>query len=250
MERLNAVLDAQVEAAAEAAGASEPLTAVEQLRDGLVARHAATLRRMFVREDDAAVLVVLSLPAERIAEEERRLADSTELNVKVIDPATHESMLRLAEAGLITLPGGELREIYPVGGSPDTESDGRVLRARALAERAEHKLKAAALLDGGGFGEEAHAPAAEAARLAAGSLAAMRGETEPGDAESATEFLLGKEPGEVPGGPPHDVIRILSGEEVEAGAAAPVGDFLARISRMIKDMAAAPGRAAGTFEAA
>ena len=250
MERLNAVLDAQVEAAAEAAGASEPLTAVEQLRDGLVARHAATLRRMFVREDDAAVLIVLSLPAERIAEEERRLADSTELNVKVIDPATHESMLRLAEAGLITLPGGELREIYPVGGSPDTESDGRVLRARALAERAEHKLKAAALLEGGGFGEEAHAPAAEAARLAAGSLAAMRGETEPGDAESATEFLLGKEPGEVPGGPPHDVIRILSGEEVEAGAAAPVGDFLARISRMIKDMAAAPDRAAGTFEAA
>ena len=248
MERLNAVLGAQAEAAA--ADTARPLTAVERLRDSLVVEHGEVLRRISVREGDEAVLVVMALPPERIAEEERRLAESTELNVKVIDPATHESMLRLAEAGLIALPAGELREIYPVGGSPNTESDSRVLRARALAERAEHKLKAAALLEGGGFGEEAYAPAVEAARLAVGSLAAMRGEPEPGDAESATEFLLGKEPGEIPGVPPHDVIRILSGEEVEAGAAAPVGDFVVRISRMIKDMAAAPDGAAGTFEAA
>ena len=256
MERLNAVLGAQAEAVAAAAaegaaeGAARALTAVEQLRDDLVAAHGATLRRVFVRDGDEAVLVVLALPPERIAEEGRRLAESTALNVEVIDPATHESMLRLAETGLIALPGGELRELYPAAGSKDIESDGRALRARTLVDRAEHKLKAAALLEGGGFGEEAHAPAAEATRLAAGSLAAMRGEPESGDAESATEFLLGKEPGEVPGGPPHDVIRILSGEEVEAGAAAPIGDFLARISRMIKDMAAAPDRAAGTFEAA
>ena len=50
---------------------------------------------------------------ERIADEERYLAESTTLNVRVIDPATYESMLRLAEAGLIALPGGELGEIYP-----------------------------------------------------------------------------------------------------------------------------------------
>ena len=58
MERLNAVLGAQAEAAA--AGAPRPLTAVEQLRDGLAVEHGATLRRIFVRENDETVLVVIS----------------------------------------------------------------------------------------------------------------------------------------------------------------------------------------------
>ena len=151
MERLNAVLDAPAEAAAAtAADAPRALTAVEQLRDGLFAEHGATLERIFAREDDEAVLIVLSLPPEGIAEEERRLAGSTELGVKVIDPATHESMLRLAEAGLIALPAGELREVYPAADSEHSEVDSRILRAKALAERAEHKLKAAALLESGG----------------------------------------------------------------------------------------------------
>ena len=119
--------------------------------------------------------MVLALAPEGIAEEERRLAESTALNVEVIDPATHESMLRLAEAGLIALPGGELRELYPACGAERSESDGRILRAKALTDRAEHKLKAAMLLVGGGFAEEARAPAVEAARLAVAALAAMRG---------------------------------------------------------------------------
>ena len=229
MERLNAVLGAQVEAETAAAAA---LTAVERLRDGLVAEHAARLRRIFVREDDEAVLVVLALPPEGIVEQERRLAESTDLNVKVIDPATHESMLRLAEAGLIALPGGELREVYPASGSTATEADGRILRARALAERAEHKLKAAALLQGGGFAEEACVPAVEAARLAVGSLATMRGEPEPGDAESAAEFLLGEETDAIPGGPPHDAIRVLSGDVADGDTVAPIEAFVAQVSRI------------------
>ena len=87
MERLNAVLGAQVEAAAAAAaeGAAEDAarapSAVERLRDDLVVAHGATLQRVFASEGDEAVLVVLALPSERIAEEERRLAESTELNV-------------------------------------------------------------------------------------------------------------------------------------------------------------------------
>ena len=153
MERLNAVLGARADAAAAAAaeGAARALTAVEQLRDGLVTAHGATLRRVFVRDGDEAVLVVLALPSERIAEEERRLGESTALNVKVIDPTTHESMLRLAEAGLIALPEGELREVWPASGPKRSESDGRILRAKALTDRAEHKLKAAVLLVGGGL---------------------------------------------------------------------------------------------------
>ncbi len=232
MERLNAVLGVQAEAEEAAAGT---LTAVELLRDSLVAEHATTLRRMLVHEDDEAVLVVLALPPKGIAEQERRLAESTDLNVKVIDPATHESMLRLAEAGLIALPGGALREIYPASDSTDTESDGRLLRAGELTERAEHKLKAAALLQGGGFTEEARVPAVEAARLAAGALAAIRGEDEPGDAESAAEFLLGEEPNGVPGTPPLDAIRILSGDETDRDPVAPLEEFLSCISRMLSD---------------
>ena len=151
MERLEAVLGARADAAAAAAaegaaeGAARALSAVEQLRDDLVAAHGATLRRVFVRDGDEAVLVVLALPPERIAEEEGRLGESTALNVKVIDPATHESMLRLAEAGLIALPGGELR-----GGlsrlrcgtlrvrrpSPAGESAHRPCRAQAQGGRA------------------------------------------------------------------------------------------------------------------
>ena len=245
MERLNAVLDAQAGAAAAAAAdASRARTAVERLRDDLVADHGATLQRVFASDGDAAVLAVISLPPERVAEEERRLAETTELNVKVIDPATHEAMLRLAQAGLITLPAGGLREVYPAAGSEDAASDGRILRARALVERAEHKLKAAALLEGGGFAEEARAPAVEAARLAAGALAALRGEPEPDDAESAAELLLGEEPAGVPGGPPHAVIRVLSGDAAGAGASAvaPVGELVARVSRMITDAAAATPR--------
>ena len=242
MERLDAVLGARADAAAAAEGAVEgaarALTAVEQLRDDLVTAHGATLRRVFVRDGDEAVLVVLALPSDGIAEEERRLAESTALNVKVIDPATHESMLRLAEAGLIALPGGELREVYPACGPQRSESDGRLLRAKALTDRAEHKLKAAVLLVGGGFAEEARAPAVEAARLAVAALAAMRAKPEPGDAESAAEFLLGEEPEGIPGGPPHDAIRALSGDEPQDGEVARIEEFVSRISWMVADMSA------------
>ena len=222
MERLDAVLGARADAAAAdaaegaAEGATRALTAVEQFRDDLVVAHGATLRRLFVRDGDEAVLVVLALPPERIAEEERRLA----------------------EAGLIALPGGELREVYPASGAERSESDGRLLRAKALTDRAEHKLKAAVLLVGGGFAEEARVPAVEAARLAVATLAAMRGKPEPGDAESAAEFLLGEEPEGIPGGPPHDAIRALSGDEPQDGEVARIEEFVSRISWMVADMSA------------
>ena len=241
MERLNAVLGTR--ATAEPAAPDAP-TDVELLRDGLVAEHAAALRRIFVREDDDTVLVVLALPPEGVAEQERRLAESANLRIKVIDPATHESMLRLAEAGLITLPGGALKEIYP-GSGTDAELDDRRLRARALAERADHKLKAAALLQGGGFAEEARMPAVEAARLAVGSLAAMRGEAEPDDAESAAEFLLREDPDGIPGGPPRDAIRVLSGEEVDGDPVGPLEKFISCISRMLSGPSGASRGAAG-----
>ena len=117
------------------------------------------------------------------------------------------------------------------------------LRAKALTDRAERKLEAAVLLVGGGFTEEARAPAVEAARLAVAALAAMRGKSEPGDAESAAELLLGEEPNGIPGGPPHDAIRALSGDEPEDGEVAGIEEFVSRMSRMVADMSA-PSRVA------
>ena len=230
MERLNAVLGARTDAAAEGAveGAARARTPVEQLRDDLVAVHGATLRQVFARDGDEAVLVVLALPPEHIAEEERRLAEFTALSVKVIDPATHESMLRLAEAGLIELPGGELREIHPASGPERSESDGRRLRAKALTDRAEHKLKAAVLLVGGGFAEEARAPAAEAARLAVAALAVMGGRAEP-VRRVGREFLLG---GERTGsrGPPHERSGPVGRRSGESAKVARVERFVSRIA--------------------
>ncbi|MCE2423482.1 MAG: hypothetical protein J4G03_09320, partial [Gemmatimonadetes bacterium] len=121
--------------------------------------HGAALRQILVREGEDTALVVVALPAGQLAEEERRLAEATGLDVKLIDPAAHEAMLRLAEAGLISMPAGELREVYPAPGAEGAEAASRRLRGRSLVDRAEHKLKAADLLEGGGFSEEARAPA-------------------------------------------------------------------------------------------
>ena len=99
------------------------------------------------------------------------------------------------------------------------------------------------LLVGGGFAEEARAPAVDSARLAVAALAAMRGKPEPDDAESAAEFLLGEEPEGIPGGPPHGAIRALSGDDAEGGEVAGIEEFVSRISWMVTDMSA-PSRGA------
>ena len=224
MERLQAVLGAGPKEEEAAAGAPPAETALDRLRDALVAGHGAALQRILAREGACAALVVLNLPAPRLAEEERRLSELTGLSVKVIAPDAYESMRRLAEAGLIAMPAEDLREVYPAAGAEDDGSAGRRLRAKALAERAEHKLKAAVLLEGGGFPEEARAPAVEAARLAAGCLAVAEGAPEPEDAEAAAAFLLEHEV--AAGGLPLDAVGILSGEALEAEAAAPVRSLL------------------------
>ena len=182
-------------------------------------------------------LVVVSLPPDRLAEAQRRLDGTPGLKVTVIDQATHETMLRLAREGLISLPaggsggsGGEMREVYPPPGEEGARSDGRVLRATALVEQAKHKLKAAALLEGGGFPEEARAPAVEAALLATGAMAALRGEPEPGDADSAAAFLLREGLEEGRGDLPRGAVRVLSGDGGKEGAAGPVGSLLDWVS--------------------
>ena len=240
VERMQAVLGAGAENEEDVAGASAPAAALDRLRDDLVGEHGAALRRILVREGDDTALVVIALPAGHLAEEERRLAESTGMNVKLIDPAAHEAMLRLAEAGLISMPAGDLREVYPAADSEDAEDASRFLRARALAERALHKLKAAALLEGGGFAEEARAPALEAGQLAVGCLAASVGEPEPEDAEAAAAYLLEQDFGT--GALPLGAVRVLSGDEAETGPVAPVRELVDAASRCIEDTAAASRR--------
>ena len=240
VERLQTVLGAGAAVDEDLSGAPPLPTPLGRLRDELVGEHGAGLRRILVREGDETALIVVSLPAGRIAEEERRLAESTGLNIRLIDPAAHEAMLRLAEAGLISMPAGDLREVYPAPDSEDAEDTGRTLRARALAERAQHKIKAAALLEGGGFAEEARAPAVEAARLAAGSLAASVGEPEPEDGEAAAAYLLQRDFGA--GELPLDAIRLLSGEEAGAGTVDPVRQLLDTVARRMEDTVAASHR--------
>ena len=186
--------------------------------------HGTALHKVLVPEGEGAALVVVSLPPQRLAEEERRPVESTGLAVKVVDRTTYEALLGLAQAGLISMPAGELREVYPVRESEDAESAGRALRARTLAERAERKLEAATLLESGGFAEEARVPATEVARFAAGSLAASMGEAEPEDSEAAAAFLLQRE--ESAGTLPLDAMRLLSGEVPEAGVVAAVRPLL------------------------
>ena len=230
LERLNQVLDSAPRATEDE---QPPLAVIDKLRDDLVAEHGAALHRIFARADEGAVLVVVSLPPDRTAEEERRLAQIEDLEVNVIDQVTHEAMLRLAKTGMISLPTEALREVYPGSASAAAESEGQILRATALVDRGTHKLKVATLLEGGGFAEEAQAPAAEAACLAVGALAALRGEPEPEDPESAAAFLLRSGLEEIRGEQPHGAIGVLSGEPGEEGAAAPVKTLVSWVADLI-----------------
>ncbi|MDE0229297.1 MAG: hypothetical protein OXJ62_10660, partial [Spirochaetaceae bacterium] len=120
-------------------------------------------------------------------------------------------------------------------GAEQERAAAQAARARALVDQAVHKLKAAALLEGGGFAEEAQAPALEGARLAVGDLAATRGEAEPEDADAAAALLLGNAPAEIPDGLPHEAIRILSGEPAIDGIVTPVRELVERIVQIVED---------------
>ena len=210
---------------------AEP-SAVERLRDDLVARHGPALKRILVRDGSGEALVVASLPPEATAEEERRLAQAFKVPVNVIDEATHEAMLRLAKAGFVSVPTEGMSEVFPGPGGQTPQTDHRVVRANALVERAQRKFKAAALLEGGGFGEEARQPAVEAACLGTGALAALRGVDEPADAEGAAAFLVQSTTDGDADDVPHGIVGLLSDPHGEGGIA-PVGELLARVAGAI-----------------
>ena len=233
MERLKAVLGPDPTAQPDEAAAPS-ISPTEALRDRLIADHGSALSRIFGHGSGTAILAVIDLPADRISEEEKRVAGLTELAITVIDPATHESMMRLAKSGLIPSPTETMEEIFPVPGErEDAEERASLLRARALADRADHKLKAAQLLAGGGFAEEACVPAVDAIRLAAGSLAAMTSGVEPEDVEGAAAFLASLEPAGEADGVALDAVRVLSGDTNDRDPVETAVAFLKHVSGRI-----------------
>ncbi len=233
MERLKAVLGTESTAEPDE-GAAPPVSPTEALRDRLIAEHGSALSRIFGHENGTAILAVIDLPADRIGEEEKRLAELTDLTVTVIDPATHDSMMRLAQSGLIPSPTETMKQIFPVPGErEDAEERANLLRARALADRADHKLKAAQLLAGGGFAEEAHVPAVDAIRLTVDSLAALTTGVEPEDMEEAVAFLVGLEPGVQSDGISMDAVRVLSGDTMKRDPVETAAAFLNHVSSRI-----------------
>ena len=233
MERLKTVLGPDPAAEVDEA-AAPPVSPTDALRDRLIADHGSALSRIFGHENGTAILAVIDLPANRIGEEEERLARLTELAVTVIDPATHESMLRLAKSGLIPSPTETMEELFPVPADQEGEDErANLLRARALADLADHKLKAAQLLAGGGFAEEACVPAVDAISMTAGALAAMTSRVEPEDTEQAAEFLASLEPGSESDGAALDAVRVLSGDTSERDPVETAAAFLDHVSRRI-----------------
>ena len=233
MERLKAVLGPDPAVRSDEAGA-QPQSPREALRDRLIADHGTALKRVLGQADGTAILAVIDMPAERIAAEEERLAKLTELTVTVIDPATHDSMLRLARSGLIASPTETMEVIYPEPGDSEVEGDrAGLLRARAVADRATHKLRAAQLLAGGGFAEEARAPTVDAIRLAAGALAVLACQPEPEDVEEAAGFLTRQKPGEEADGIALDAARVLSGDAEEQDPVGIAAALLDHVSEQV-----------------
>ena len=246
MERLKAVLGPDPTVPPEETS-ERPVSPAVALRDRLIADHGRALSRLFGHENGRAILAVIDLPADRISQEEKRLAELTELAVTVIDPTTHGSMLRLAQSGLIPSPTETMKEIFPVPEEQEGEDERTgLLRARALADRASHKLKAAQLLAGGGFAEEARTPAVAAIRLTAGSLAAMTSGAEPEDMEEAAAFLAGLESAGEADGIALDAVRALSGDDEERDPVETAAAFLKHVSIRISGTMASTSFAEAT----
>ncbi len=232
IERVNAVLG--IEAADGTPGnaddAGKPGTLYERLRDLLLARHGKALRKILGRKEGSAFLVVIDLPGPEIATQEAELARCEDLDaatVRMIDPATHEQMDKLARSGLITVEPGSAEQIWP--DETTREDDERRIRSRRaleLVSSAERKLKAARLLAGGELFEEAHPPAVETMLLATRAIAALDGDREPEDEDAAYAFLVLRQTVAEEFDSSRRAMEVLGGTALDDDSLVAVGAFL------------------------
>ena len=211
LERLQEVLGSEKP---EIEQEDSPPSVLDLFRDWIAAQYGSALQHIFVRDNEAA-LIVIDHPADESADAELNIAEQTEMRVSVIDLATHQSMHRLAQSGMIVLPTANMREIFPAADFEIPKPNLQVERATTLLERAKHKLKAATLLEGGGFDDEAGVPARESVQIAVEALAILRGVPEPENPESATEFFLEQGFSQ---DAPHGIVGMLIDNEKAAAA--------------------------------
>ena len=207
--------------------ADSPPSVLDQFRDWIAVKYGSALQHIFVQDNEAA-LIVIDHPADQSADVELHIAEQTEMRVSVIDLATHQSMHRLAQSGMIVLPMANMREIFPTSDLEIPKQKLQVERATTLLERSKHKLKAATLLEGGGFAEEADVPARESVQIAVEALAILRGVPDPENPECATEFFLEQGLGQ---DAPHGIVGVLI--DNEKAAAALVKQFVDWVAKVI-----------------
>jgi len=206
LDRLNEVLGEDL---SKPQVPQQPKSQLDQLVDALRERCGQTLKNIFVKEPEA-VLVVMDIPPDQIAENETRLKDLIDWSFNIVDLPAYQSMQRLAQTGMMKLPTASMQEIFPVSQTQKPKRNENVDKAIEMIERADHKLKAALLLEGGGFQEEALSPAKDAAAITVSALARLHGKDEPDSADSAAEYLIGEEFGQ--DAPPGVVSFLMDGE--------------------------------------
>lgn len=168
----------------------KPKSPLDKLAETLIEKFGAVLKHIFVGEPEAA-LIVMDIPPDQVVDNENRLRELTSLSLNVIDLTTYESMHRLAQSGMISLPIANMQDILTTAKFQQQPKRNEHLdKAIKLIEKADHKLKAALLLAGGGFAEEAESPAKDAACIAVAAHATLRGESEPDSVDSTTECLI------------------------------------------------------------
>ena len=190
VDRMAMLMEPPVEAAVEAVTPPPDLS----LRDDLVARHGDALLLLQARkaaDGREVVLVVLDGDAAAVAAERERLAGEAQGDVprdapriEVLDRATHQTIERLTEAGLLHATTEMQSEMVR---SSLLADPAEAIRRQRLAQctewlgGAERKLRMAMLLSQGGFAEEAMPALSECLELARNAQATMRGEAVAGD---------------------------------------------------------------------
>jgi hypothetical protein len=186
VDRMAMLMEPPVEAAVEAVTPPPDLS----LRDDLVARHGDALLLLQARkaaDGREVLLVVLDGDAAAVAAERERLAGEAEGDaprIEVLDRATHQTIERLTEAGLLHATSEMQSEMVR---SSLLADPAEAIRRQRLAQctewlgGAERKLRMAMLLSQGGFAEEAMPALGECLELARNAQAMMRGEAVAGD---------------------------------------------------------------------
>ncbi|MCY3768298.1 MAG: DEAD/DEAH box helicase [Gammaproteobacteria bacterium] len=236
LERVNEVLGQRIlvepgdaSAVSDAPEKPEP-NDLDRILNELLGRHGQSLRYLFALKKEA-VLAVVDIDEKNAAKEERQLGKLSDLKVNIVDLVAYQSMLRLAQSGIIPSPTAKMCKIYPAESPATDESNARILRAQTLAGRAKHKLKAATLLEGGGFAEEALHPARDAAHLAINALAAFRGVPEHPEPTAAAEFLVEEDPDGIRGGLRLSIARLLSDDSDEPAGISQIRTFVGDIEK-------------------